>query len=94
VCVEVPGIPKDQIDISVTADGIEITGKAEAERRGDETGFVVRERGYSEIHRKMSFPEAVLPEHAEATITDGLLTIIVPKKSSTRDATKHKVEIM
>jgi HSP20 family protein len=93
VCVEVPGITKDQIDITVTKDDIKITGKAAVERRGDETGFVVRERGYSEIYRKMAFPDAVIPERAEATITDGLLNITIPKKTSTPDDTKHKVEI-
>ena len=93
MCVEVPGIPKDKIEVTVTKDGIEITGKAEVERRGEDTGFVVRERNYAEIYRKMSFPEEVLPESAEATINDGLLKITVPKKTSTHDATKHKVAI-
>lgn len=93
VCVEVPGIPKDKIDITVTKDDIEITGKAEVERRGDETGFVVRERGYTEIYRKLAFPDAVIPERAVAVITDGLLNITIPKKPTTPDDTKHKVEI-
>lgn len=93
VCAEVPGIPKDKIDVTITEDSIEISGKAEVERREEEKGFVVRERGYSQIHRSMSFPEEVVPDKAEATLKDGLLEIKIPKKTPTPEIKKHKVEI-
>jgi len=93
VCAEVPGIPKDKINVTITKDSIEISGKAEIERREEEKGYVVRERGYSEIHRRMAFPEEVVPEKAEATLKQGLLEIKVPKKTPTPKVTKHKVEI-
>ena len=93
VCAEVPGIPKDKLDITVTKDEIEISGKAEIERTEDAKGYVVRERGYSEIHRRMAFPEEVVPENAEATLQHGLLEITVPKKMPTPEVKKHKVEV-
>lgn len=93
VCVEVPGIPKENLDVTVTKHDIEISGQAEAERDRDDTGFVVKERGYTEIYRKMAFPDAVRPEYAEATVTDGLLNITIPKDTVPPDDAKHKVEI-
>jgi len=88
-----PGIPKDKLDITITEDGIEISGKAETERKEEEKGYVVRERGYSEVYKRMAFPEEVIPDKAEAALKNGLLEIKVPKKTPTPSVKKHKVEI-
>jgi len=93
VCAEVPGIPKDKIDVTITKDSIEISGKAEVEKKEKEKGYVVRERAYSQIYRRMSFPEEVVPEKAVATLKHGLLEIKIPKKTPTPEVKKHKVEI-
>jgi HSP20 family protein len=93
VCAEVPGIPKDKIDVTITKDVIEISGKAEVDRREEEKGYVVRERGYSEIYKRIAFPEEAIPDEAEATLKDGLLEIRVPKKTLISEVKKHKVEI-
>ena len=93
VCAEVPGIPKDKLDITITKDGIEISGRAETERKEEEKGYVLRERGYSEVYKRIAFPEEVIPDKAVANLTDGLLEIKVPKKAPTPEAKKHKIEI-
>lgn len=93
VCAEVPGIPKDKIDVTITTDGIEISGKAEVEKQEEEQGYVVRERGYSEVYKKLSFPEEVAPEKATATLKDGVLEVKIPKKTPAPKAKKHKVKI-
>jgi HSP20 family protein len=93
VCAEVPGIPKDKIDITVTENGIEISAKAEVERKEKDKGYIVNERGYSEIYKKMSFPEEVIPEKAEANVEKGLLEVTIPKKTPTLEIKKHKVKI-
>jgi HSP20 family protein len=93
VCAEVPGIPKDKINITVTENEIEISAKAETEKKKEEAGYILNERGYSEIYRKMFFPEEVIPEKAEATVNNGLLEIKIPKKISKSKIKRHKVEI-
>lgn len=93
VCAEVLGIPKDKLDITITKDSVEISGKAEVEREDEEKGYLVRERGYSETYKRIAFPEETLPEKAEATLKNGLLEIKVPKKMLTPVVKKHKVEI-
>ena len=93
VCAEVPGIPKDKIDITITKDGIEISGKADVEHQEEDKGYMVRERSYSEVYRQLAFPEEVVPDEAEATLKQGLLEIKVPKKTPTPEVKKHKVEI-
>jgi HSP20 family protein len=94
VQAEVPGIPKENIDITVTKDNVEISGKTEVKRTEEDKGFIVRERGYSKFYRKMPFPEEVLPDKATATFKDGLLGINVPKKiPTTVEPEKYKIEI-
>lgn len=92
VCAEVPGIPKDKIDVTVTEDGIEISAETEAKKEEKEKSFIYRERSYSRIYKKLSFPEEVIPEKAEATLKDGLLEVKVPKKTP-KEVKKHKIEV-
>jgi HSP20 family protein len=92
VCAEIPGIPKDKLNITVTAREIEIEGEAKTEIQEEEGGFVSRERGYSKIQRSLAFPEEVIPDEAKATLQDGLLEVRIPKKMPT-EVKKHKVEI-
>jgi HSP20 family protein len=93
VCAEVPGIPKDKINITVTENEIEISAKAENEREKEEEGYLFQERGYSEIYRKMLFPMEVVPEKAEATLNHGLLEVNIPKKMPTPEVKKRTVPV-
>jgi HSP20 family protein len=93
VRAEIPGVPRDKIDVSVTKDGIEISGETGAEREEKEKNFIVRERSYSSIYRSLAFPEEVIPEKAESKVKDGVLEVSVPKKTPVPPAKKHKVEV-
>jgi HSP20 family protein len=92
VHAEIPGIPKENLNITVAARGIEIEGEAKTDIEQDKLGFVRRERSYSMVHRSLAFPEEVIPDKAEATLKDGLLEIKIPKKTPT-EIKKHKLEI-
>ena len=85
VHAEMPGIPKDKIEITVTKDGIEISAETNAEKEEKEKNFVVRERDYAHVYKMLSFPEEVVPEKAESTLKDGLLEVSIPKKTPAPD---------
>ena len=93
VHAEVPGIPKNKINITVTKDNIEISAETEVATEEKGENFVVRERGYSTIYKRLPFPEEVIPDKAEAALKDGLLEVSVPKKTPTPEPKKHKVEL-
>jgi len=92
VLAEVPGIPREKLDIRVTNREIRIEGEAKTDIKEEEEGFVRRERGYSKVSRVLAFPEQVVADKAEATLTNGLLEVRVPKKKSTKPAS-HKVTV-
>ena len=93
VHAEVPGIPKDKINVAVTKDDVEISAEAGTEKEEKNKGYVFRERGYSSFYKKIVFPEEVVPEKAESTVKDGVLEVNVPKKTPTAEPKKHKVAV-
>ena len=93
VHVELPGVAKDNIDVALTKDGIEISAETDVETEDAEKNFVVRERIYSHIYKHLVFPEEVIPEQAESTFRDGLLEVCVPKKTIAPAPKKHKVAV-
>jgi len=93
VRAEVPGIPRDKIDVTVTKDAIEISAETGAEKEEKEKNFIVRQRSYSSIYKNLAFPEEVVPEKAECTLKDGLLEVSIPKKTPTPEVKKHKVAV-
>ena len=93
VHAELPGVPKDKIDVTLTKDGIEISAETEVETEDQEKSFVVRERVYSHIYKQLAFPEEVIPEKAESTFKDGLLEVCIPKKTIAPTPKRHKVAV-
>jgi HSP20 family protein len=93
VRAEVPGFTKDDIEIDVTKDSVEITGKAEAEKKKEKENYQMYERSYESINRRLMFQEKVKPEDASATLKNGILEIKVPKVEPTPVEEKHKVKI-
>jgi HSP20 family protein len=93
VHAEMPGVPKDNINIMLASDGIEITAETDAEKEERDQDFIVRERVYSHVYKELSFPEEVIPENAESTLKDGMLEVIIPKKTPSPAPRKHKVAV-
>lgn len=91
---QLPGVNKEDLDIQVTPEGIEIgaeTRRETEETRKDET---YRERSYASFRRMLPIPAEVLPDQVEAKLTDGVLEVRLPKKEPTprREPTKVRVE--
>jgi HSP20 family protein len=93
VHAEMPGVTKDNIDVALTNDGIEISAETDVETEDTAKNFVVRERVYSHIYKQLSFPEEVIPEQAESTFRNGLLEVSIPKKTIAPAPKKHKVTV-
>ena len=94
VTASVPGVPKDEIDVSV--DGNVLTIKAESTSSAgrssaeDSDGFLLRERRTGSYYRALRLPETVDYENAESIFKDGVLTITIPKLESKK---ARKLEI-
>ncbi len=91
---EVPGLKKEDLSIEVTENAIEISGEASSEKEEEDegTGFVRRERHYARFQRSLPFPEKIVADKVDAQLTDGVLTVRVPKAAPPEKKVK-KVEV-
>ena len=81
--VELPGVPKEAIQVSVHENSVTISAEIAApEEEGSQ--WLLRERGYGKLSRTVALPEAVDDEASEARYSDGVLTLILRKKSASR----------
>ncbi|UCG70847.1 MAG: Hsp20/alpha crystallin family protein [Thermoplasmata archaeon] len=90
---EVPGIPKENLDIQLTENSIEIRGKLKTEEEEEKEGYYRHERNYSTYYRQMTLPAQVIPSKADAKLEDGILQIKIPKKKQTGKEKAHKVDV-
>lgn len=79
---QVPGIEADQLDIQVSENAIFLTGEYQEEQKNDSKGIVRTEFHYGQFRRVVPLPAAIQRENVTAEITDGLLTLIMPKSTA------------
>jgi HSP20 family protein len=87
---ELPGIKKEDVDISVTGDKLSIKGEKKAEKEVSEENYYRSERSYGIFTRYIDLPPDVDSDNVEASYENGILEIIVPKTSETK-AKKIKI---
>lgn len=83
VQAEVPGVKKE--DIQVDIDGNQVSVRAEMkkekeEKKGEKT--VYSERSYGMVSRSFTLPAEVDEKGAKAEYKDGVLNLVLPKKSN------------
>lgn len=91
--VNVPGIPKENIDISLENGYLTITAEQKEEHDEEKTNYVRRERFYRSACRSFYVGEEVKQKDIKAKIEDGVLRLVVPKIIEKQEETKHKIAI-
>ena len=76
----VPGVKSDALNIQVLEDVVRIEG----EYQMDESKYLIRELPNGSFVRTLRLPAPIDAEHVEADITDGVLTLRLPKAESAR----------
>ena len=80
---ELPGLKLDDLELYV--DGTELTIKGQRQNGREEGAtFHRRERGIGPFSRVIQLPVEVDREKVEATLRDGVLTMILPKAQTVR----------
>jgi HSP20 family protein len=93
VKAELPGMKKEDIEISIAERLLTIKGekKREAERKGE--GYHYSERSYGAFERCLEIPRDVQADKVHAAFKDGVLEIRLPKtEEAKRKEVKVKVE--
>jgi HSP20 family protein len=87
---EIPGFKKEEIEILVQDDAVEITGNKNLSRDEKLKGYVRKERSSESFYRRIRLPEQVKTESSQASLREGVLELVLPKKTP---KSKKKVNI-
>ncbi len=87
-----PGVHEDDIDIEERDGILTIRAESKAEDERHEFGWHIRERRYGLWQRSVRLPTEVKADKAKAELSDGILTITLPKaRTGKRLVNKIKV---
>ena len=81
---EVPGIDREDLDVTITGETLTIKGLKRPLPDEEELNFIRRERGSGQFTRTIVLPDAVDAERIEANLADGIMTIRLPKKAAAK----------
>ncbi len=77
--MELPGLKKDDVNITLTDGLLTIEGERKSEIEKKDVNVHRVERRYGKFRRTFKLPVAVKGDKIDATFKDGLLTINIPK---------------
>jgi HSP20 family protein len=81
---QVPGVSKEQIQVTVSEGVLTIKGETKEEEKKEEKNYIHREFRYGAFSRTMPLPAGVQGEKATAQLKDGVLEITIPKSEQAR----------
>ena len=76
----VPGLKAEDLNIQVLEDVLHIEG----EYKADEAEYLMQELPHGSFKRTLRLPADIDADHVDAKITDGVLTLRLPKEESAR----------
>ncbi len=81
---EVPGVKQEDIEIKIEDDTLIIRGEKKFERDEEKEKYHRAERIYGAFQRSFILPKTVDKERIKASLKNGVLTIILPKKEEVK----------
>ena len=88
--LEVPGIPKEDLEVNVDGRTLTVSGRRDFEREEKTEEYFYREREGGKFVRTVQLPGSVDQSKVAATYQDGIMTIRLPK---TEPSAKTRIQI-
>ena len=90
VKAELPGMKREEIDISFHDGTLTISGERKYEQKNQDAETYRAERFFGKFHRTLALPKPVQSDKATATYKDGILTVTLPK---TEEAKPKQIQV-
>jgi len=91
--VDLPGVKKEDIHIDLKDNTLVISGERSFKEERAEKDYYKVESSYGKFQRSFALPENIDAENIEATCTDGVLEVVLPKlKVETNEARKITIK--
>lgn len=86
VKAELPGIKKEDVQVTLDRGDLEVQGERKTETEVKEEDYYRMERSYGSFYRRLPLPFEVKPEQITANFADGVLEITIPKPAEEKPA--------
>lgn len=83
VRAELPGVKKEQLDVSVTENSVTIKGSARSEEKEEKEHYYRSEISSGSFARTVALPGRVATDKVQASYRDGILELTLPKQEKT-----------
>jgi len=84
VCAELPGLSKDEVNVTLQDNYLTIRGEKKHEEETKEANYYHRERVNGAFTRTIELPVAVDAKRIEANFKDGVLQVRLPKSETAK----------
>ena len=91
--LNVPGVQKKDIKLSVTDNSIEISAEHKEESEEKKKNYLKKERSNVSYYRTLPLPEDVVSGKTKAKLSDGVLEITLPKSKPSKIQKKKSISI-
>jgi HSP20 family protein len=81
---DLPGLKKEDIDVSVVDNIVTIKGERKHESETNEKGYHRVERRYGTFERSFEIPGGFAAENISAQFSDGVLRVMLPKREESK----------
>lgn len=92
ISAEVSGLDPQDVQVMVADGYVTIKGEKKKEDREEEAEYFRQERTYGSFQRILALPNSADFDKAEASISKGILTILIPKKANVKSK-ERKINI-
>ena len=82
VKAELPGIAKEDVEVTLDGGDLVIRGERRSEETVDERAYYRMERSYGAFYRRLPLPAGVNRDQITASCADGILEVRVPKPAT------------
>lgn len=82
--LEVPGLTRDQIKISVENNTLSVRGEKVQETSSEDESFHRTERSFGAFERSFALPPYVDTDQVKASLNDGVLAISLPRREEAK----------
>lgn len=86
VKADIPGVEKDNIDITITKDHLTVKGEVKKEEEVKQEDYYSVERSWGSFSRTIPLPPDADSAKAKATFKNGVLELVFPKKEEAKQS--------
>lgn len=90
VRAEIPGVRKEDLEITIAGDRLTLEAKREFEEKEEKEDYFRSEMAYGRLYRVIPLPVEVKGDEAKAEVKDGIVEIYLPKVEA---VTPHTIKV-